>query len=178
MPSGQLTPLLAALAVAALAAAMYAPAVPSLTGPAHANKPFSSFDAFYPFYQREHSQSATRAMHVAGSAVVLFLMLRSPALIAAAAIAGSVGFALTGALIGMPHGAVEGATLVTVYLLVARRGGALSAALGTLLVGYGFAWVGHFFFEGNMPATFIYPSYSLASDFRMFYAICTGAEKL
>jgi hypothetical protein len=39
--------------------------------------------------------------------------------------------------------------------------------------GYGFAWVGHFVFEKNKPATFIYPAFSLASDFVMFYHILT-----
>ncbi len=40
-------------------------------------------------------------------------------------------------------------------------------------VGYGFAWVGHFFFEKNKPATFTYPLYSLGSDFVMFWHILT-----
>lgn len=35
------------------------------------------------------------------------------------------------------------------------------------LVGYGFAWIGHFMFEKNKPATFKYPRYSLMGDFRM-----------
>lgn len=36
------------------------------------------------------------------------------------------------------------------------------------IVGYGPAWVGHFFFEKNKPATFRYPFYSLMGDFVMF----------
>lgn len=44
-------------------------------------------------------------------------------------------------------------------------------------VGYGFAWVGHYFFEKNKPATFKYPFYSLASDFILFYELLTGKEK-
>ena len=41
------------------------------------------------------------------------------------------------------------------------------------LFGYGFAWVGQFFFEKNRPATFKYPLYSLGSDFVMFFHILT-----
>ena len=33
------------------------------------------------------------------------------------------------------------------------------------VVGYGFAWIGHFFFEKNKPATIKYPFYSLIGDF-------------
>lgn len=42
------------------------------------------------------------------------------------------------------------------------------------LFGYFFAWVGHFFFEHNKPATFKYPFYSLVSDFIMYKDILTG----
>ena len=37
----------------------------------------------------------------------------------------------------------------------------------TPIIGYGFAWVGHFVFEQNKPATFKYPLYSLMGDFVM-----------
>ncbi|MCB9184599.1 MAG: DUF962 domain-containing protein [Flavobacteriales bacterium] len=43
--------------------------------------------------------------------------------------------------------------------------------------GYGFAWVGHFFFERNKPATFRYPAYSLASDFVLFWQLLSGRER-
>lgn len=46
------------------------------------------------------------------------------------------------------------------------------------LVGYGFAWSGHFFFEHNKPATFIYPMYSLLGDWVMFKDILIGKVKL
>ena len=45
------------------------------------------------------------------------------------------------------------------------------------VIGYVFAWVGHFFFEKNKPATFTYPFYSLASDFLLFFDLLRGKEK-
>ena len=45
------------------------------------------------------------------------------------------------------------------------------------VIGYGFAWVGHFFFEKNKPATFTYPIYSLIGDWVMFKDILIGKIK-
>ncbi|WP_426044202.1 Mpo1-like protein [Caulobacter sp. DWR3-1-2] len=42
------------------------------------------------------------------------------------------------------------------------------------LIGYSFAWVGHLVFEKNRPATFKYPLYSLAGDFRLWFEVVTG----
>ena len=46
------------------------------------------------------------------------------------------------------------------------------------VIGYGFAWIGHFKFENNKPATFQYPLYSLMGDWVMFWHIITGQLKL
>ena len=46
------------------------------------------------------------------------------------------------------------------------------------LCGYGFAWIGHFFFEKNRPATFTYPLYSFIGDWVMFKDILIGKESL
>ena len=58
--------------------------------------------------------------------------------------------------------------------------GALSGLFWLLLpvTGYGFAWVGHFFFEHNRPATFTYPIWSLYGDWVMFFEVVTGRRGL
>lgn len=57
------------------------------------------------------------------------------------------------------------------YAVFADRSGFIIFAL---LAGYSFAWIGHFFFEKNKPATFQYPLYSFLSDFRMCYSFYRG----
>ena len=68
-----------------------------------------------------------------------------------------------------------GLVLVVLVLGIALENYSWLACIPVL--GYGFAWVGHFFFEKNKPATFTYPLYSLASDFLLFYDLLRGKEK-
>ena len=67
-----------------------------------------------------------------------------------------------------------GSTLVLVCLALAAitRNAWWFAAMP--FAGYGFAWVGHFFFEKNRPATFTYPLYSFASDWVMYSQLLMG----
>ena len=97
-----------------------------------ADKKYTTFWDFYPYYLTEHSLPVNRTLHFIGTGIVIALLIA---------------------------GIVTGRPLLFVLIPVA---------------GYGFAWFGHFFLEKNRPATFIYPFYSLASDFVMFYHILTG----
>lgn len=94
----------------------------------------ASFEEFWPFYVSQHSRPSTRALHFAGTTMVL-------------------GSLLAGALVA--------------------PGWAVLAPV----VGYGPAWVGHFFFEKNRPATFRHPFYSFAGDWVMFKDILSGKIK-
>ena len=59
-----------------------------------------------------------------------------------------------------------------VFLLVSQKEARFWIALP--LIGYGFAWVGHAFFEKNNPATFKHPWWSLRGDFTLFFDILRG----
>lgn len=61
--------------------------------------------------------------------------------------------------------------LCLVMLLVTGRPQYL---LYGLLAGYGFAWIGHFAFEKNRPASFKRPLYSFMGDWRMYFDMWTG----
>ena len=63
-------------------------------------------------------------------------------------------------------------TSIALALLIS----ALVLQIGWLVVlaivqGYAFAWVGHFFFEHNKPATFKYPRFSFIGDWRLWWEI-------
>jgi len=68
------------------------------------------------------------------------------------------------------------------WRVVPAGGGVVDRSLGVcrraVVCGYGFAWVGHFFFEKNRPATFRHPLYSLMGDWVMFVDILRGRVRI
>jgi hypothetical protein len=85
-----------------------------------------------------------------------------------------------------PYYVAEHAQSGTRWLHFAGTAGALALfAIGIVTVngwwwvampvlGYGFAWSGHYVIERNTPATFRHPVWSLIADFHMFVLMCAG----
>jgi hypothetical protein len=71
-----------------------------------------------------------------------------------------------------------GSWLVIAVLLTAILARRPLLLIAAPIAGYGFAWVGHFFFERNTPATFRQPWYSLAGDWVLWWQITTGKSSL
>ncbi|HEU0196909.1 MAG TPA: Mpo1-like protein [Nevskiaceae bacterium] len=67
-----------------------------------------------------------------------------------------------------------GTSLVILTLIGALASGQYWYLLLMPVFGYAFAWIGHFHYEKNRPATFEHPFYSLAGDFVMYRDIWAG----
>ena len=67
-----------------------------------------------------------------------------------------------------------GSTLALACLGLLVASGNAWWLLAGLVAGYGCAWIGHFVFEKNRPATFKHPFYSFAGDWVMFADMLRG----
>jgi hypothetical protein len=67
-----------------------------------------------------------------------------------------------------------GTTLALTLLVVSLVARWWWGLLAVPLCGYAFAWISHFVIERNRPATFRYPLWSLAADFKMWWLIVSG----
>ena len=67
-----------------------------------------------------------------------------------------------------------GTTIVIALLLAAAITQTWWLVLVALVQAYTFAWIGHFFFEHNKPATFTYPRLSFLGNWRMWWEILTN----
>lgn len=151
--------------------------LPAVQPPA-ASKPFSTFNEFYPFYLQEHSDIMTKRTHYVGTFCFLALMVFSKGrLVLPILAAAAVGFAAFPMLRHLSSGIPEGALMIGTYLIGGYAAtGSWRTVFLPMICAYGMAWLGHFAFEGNKPATFIYPTFSLLGDFRMFAEMVMGKQ--
>ena len=66
-----------------------------------------------------------------------------------------------------------GTSLALVCLMLFLRTGRWQLIVAGLLAGYAFAWLGHFGFEKNKPASFKQPLYSFMGDWKMWWQLLT-----
>lgn len=134
------------------------------------NKKLLTLDEFYPFYLTQHSNLTSRKLHVIGTSLTVLLSFFNPYLFPAALVAGGIGYGLFYLFLALPHGFIDFACMILSLLVFIKAcGGNMREGLKIVAIAYLFAWIGHFFFEKNVPATFTYPAFSLMSDFRMLY---------
>ena len=67
-----------------------------------------------------------------------------------------------------------GTSIVVLLAIIALVTGRWMLFAALPIAGYFFAWLAHFTIEKNRPATFTYPLWSLAADFRMWFLWLTG----
>ncbi|AZF43381.1 putative membrane protein [Pseudomonas sp. R1-43-08] len=67
-----------------------------------------------------------------------------------------------------------GSTIAILLTIVAVLTGSGWMLILAMVQAYTFAWVGHFFYERNRPATFNHPINSFIGDWRMWWDILTG----
>lgn len=67
-----------------------------------------------------------------------------------------------------------GSSMGLLGLATAIKTGKPAPLFKGVAAGYACAWVGHFFFDNNKPATFKYPLQSFVSDFRMYGDVLRG----
>jgi hypothetical protein len=138
-------------------------------------KPFNNFEEFYPFYLSQHVDLTCRRCHFVGTTLCIVLALMDPLVAPCLILAGMLGYSLFYLTRGVEHGFIELViTFATFSFLVSKVTGKWHRGIAILTVGYGFAWIGHFIFEKNRPATFIYPVFSLLGDFRLWSEIASG----
>lgn len=133
----------------------------------------ASFAAFWPFYISQHRDPRSRWLHFVGTngfcAATAACVIDRPWTLGPVVLGIAVA---VWAAFGME--ARRNAAPVLIGAVVAAAL-AHPAMLGAVAFAYAFAWIGHFVVEGNRPATFTYPLWSLAGDFRMCGRMWTGA---
>lgn len=133
---------------------------------------YPSFEAFYPFYLSQHQDTVCRILHCCGSSVILLTALLEPSIFLSLVLGGCAGAAMLPVSGHFKQGLIEMAVMLSTFLLCMKKiTGKWWKGFAVLTVGYGFAWVGHFIFELNRPATFLYPLFSLLGDFRLWFDI-------
>lgn len=137
-------------------------------------KRIASYHDFWLFYVSQHLNTTNRWLHFFGTTCVLACVLLA-AVVTWELVALGLVFLLFSFLWGNTRGWKHLVGLCCVVIgFVFLMFASWQFTVGALFSGYGFAWVGHMFFEKNRPATFTYPLWSLFGDFQMYWYMWRG----
>ncbi len=132
-----------------------------------------SFEEFWPYYLSEHRDPISRRLHFVGTSGFLASTVASTVL---SPVAFPLALAGMGAILsdGMRREAkAPSIPHVVGMLALPTLASPIAFPIGVVFA-YGCAWIGHFKIEKNRPATFKYPLWSLAADFRMWGHMVRG----
>lgn len=133
-------------------------------------KPYATFEEFYPYYLSQHSQKTTRQFHYIGTALSFAYFLTKPTLSIPMIAGGLAAYSIIPFSRHLATGLIEVILFLFIYFTSGRLlTKSLMQTCTPLILGYGFSWIGHFSFEHNKPAAFIYPTYSFLGDVHMLY---------
>lgn len=131
-------------------------------------KPYGDFSSFYTFYLTQHENAYCQFLHAVGTFIVVMIAILNPPVIYGLLTAILLGLTIFPFTRHISHGFIEMFACMIGYQFGVRYCKGNQLAHITPMFAYSLAWIGHFVFEMNKPATFIYPTYSLIGDFRMF----------
>jgi hypothetical protein len=131
-----------------------------------------SFTEFWLYYIGEHRHPVCRALHFVGTGgfvgVLAYVVSLNPVRMGAFLAGGLLVAALAARIEAKRMAGPEALAIIALWII----GNPL--VLAGIVWAYLFAWVGHFKIEGNRPATFQYPLWSLFGDFKMVGCMLMG----
>ena len=136
------------------------------------NARIQSFGEFWPYYIGEHRHPVCRALHFVGTggfiAVLVGCIIASPVRMGAFLVGGLIVAFLARRIEAKRKAVVEALCIIVLWVLGSPY------VLAGIAWAYLCAWIGHFKIEGNRPATFQYPLWSLFGDFKMVGQMLLG----
>ncbi len=128
-----------------------------------------SFASFFPFYVSQHQDETCVLLHVIATSILILMCVNDYRVALSIGLSALAGLSSKELTRSFSHGFVEMAIMQGIFFMsMLHMKASMKRALAVPVVCYGLAWVGHFFFEDNKPATFMYPVYSLLGDFNLF----------
>lgn len=138
----------------------------------HSTARMQSFGEFWPYYIGEHRRPECRILHFVGTSAFLCTVIASLALnpvrMGACFVAGLVVGFLARRTEADRKAGFEAISIAVLWII-----GSPWIMVG-IISAYFCAWIGHFGIEGNRPATFEYPLWSLFGDFKMVGCMLMG----